>query len=321
MTTLDIFERIDYPREKVRLVVIDNASSDGTAETVRQVYDGRVEVLALTENLGAVARNRVMMERPEPYIFTFDEDCAPEHGEMIRRGVEFMEANPYFGALCFRSVNLYSGSTEFGNMGVFSRRRLRSGAYEGMFVIGAGMCYRRDAIQRTRGYDERMFWGAEEYALGLELLYNDIPVALHPDLTLIHRHAPRAITPARALEVDTRNNIWSAFKFFPLPLALLVASIHTGRRLIAATIKRKPGGKEAVLRGTREGIAGLRDILPFRTPIPISRIARHNRWFFQMFYALRDRRSILHGSENRVALSERLTIGSLETAHRPAAET
>jgi hypothetical protein len=50
-----------------------------------------------------------------------------------------------------------------------------------------------------------------------------------------------------------------------------------------------------VLRGAREGIAGIRDILPHSTPIPISRIARHNRWFFQMFYALRERRSLDHG--------------------------
>jgi GT2 family glycosyltransferase len=296
MTTLDILERIDYPRSRVRLVVIDNASSDGTVDAVRARYGDLVEVLALPENLGAVARNRVMMERSEPYIFTFDEDCAPEHPDMIRRAVEFLEANPYFGALCFRSINLYSQSTEFGNMGVFSRRRLQSGGYEGMFVIGAGMCFRRAAIQRTRGYDERMFWGAEEYALGLELLYNDVPVALMPEFTLIHRHAPRAMAPARALEVDTRNNIWSAFKFFPLPLAVVVAAIHTGRRLVSALVKQKPGGREAVLRGARAGIAGIRDILPYRTPIPISRIARHNRWFFQMFYALRTRHSVEHGT-------------------------
>jgi GT2 family glycosyltransferase len=290
MTTLDIFLRIDYPREKLRLVVIDNASADGTVETVRAAYGDGVEVLALAENVGAVARNRVMMDRAETYIFTFDEDCAPEHPWMIRRAVEFMEANPYFGALCFRSINLYSQSTEFGDMGIFSRRRLRSGGYEGMFVIGAGMCFRRDAIQRTRGYDESMFWGGEEYALGLELLYNDIAVALMPELTLIHRHAPRAIPPARALEVDTRNNIWSAFKFFPLPLAALVATLHTGRRLLTALIKQKPGGREAVLRGAREGLAGIRGILPYSTPIPVSLIARHNRWFFQMFYALRPRK-------------------------------
>lgn len=287
MRTLDMFQRIDYPRGRMRLIVIDNASSDGTAAAIREKYGEGVEVMALPENLGAVARNRVMLEAPEPYIFCFDEDCTPAHAGILREVVSFMEANPYFGALCFRSINLYTGITEFGDMGKFSRRRLRGSGYEGMFIVGAGMCFRRDAIRRTRGYDERLFWGGEEYALGLELLYHDIPVALDHRFALVHRHAPRAVSPARAMEVDTRNNIWCSFKFFPFPLSVMVASVHAGRRLLTAVLKRKPGGREAVLRGIREALRGLPDVLVHRTPIPVSRIARHNRWFFQMFYAAR----------------------------------
>ncbi len=296
LRTLGMFERVEYPRDRLHIIVIDNASNDGTAEAVAATYGDRVEVMALSENLGAVARNRVMLGRPEPYIFCFDEDCTPAHAGTIREVVEFMEANPYFGALCFRSINLYTGATEFGDMGRFSRRRLRGSGYEGMFVVGAGMCFRRDAIRRTSGYDERLFWGGEEYALGLELLYHDIPVALDPRFSLIHRHAPRAVSPARALEVDTRNNIWCAFKFFPLPLSVLVASVHTGRRLLMALLKRKPGGREAVLRGLREGLRGLPDLLRYRTPISVGKIARHNRWFFQMFYAARTVPSVGNGT-------------------------
>lgn len=311
MTTLDLYERMDYPREKVRLIVIDNASTDGTAGVIREKYDDRVEVMSLPENLGGVARNRVMLERPERYIFCFDEDCTPAHARTIREVVGFMEANPYFGALCFRSINLYTGRTEFGDMGSFSRRRLPGSGFEGMFVVGAGMCFRGDAIRRTSGYDERLFWGGEEYALGLELLYHDIPVALDPRFALIHRHAQRAVAPARALEVDTRNNIWCAFRFFPLPLAVMVAMIHTLRRLLAAILKNKPGGREAVLRGLRNGLSGLRDVLAHRTPIPVSRLARHNRWFFQMFHTRLPSPSVGNGpipSEEEILEKYRTTL-------------
>lgn len=286
-TTLDILLGIDYPPEKVHLVVIDNASSDGTAAMIAERYGDGVEVMALPENIGAVARNRVMLGRSEPYIFSFDEDCAPEHPGTIREVVEFLEANRYFGALCFRSVNLYSNAVEFGDMGMSSRRRLRSGGHEGMYVVGAGMCFRRDAIRRTGGYDESMFWGGEEFALAMELLHHDIPVALDRRFTLIHRHAARAVTPARAIEADTRNNIWIAFKYFPLPLAIIVAVLHTARRFAMAVLKRKPGGRQAVVRGMRAGLAGIGDVMAYRTPIPISMLARHNRWFFQMFYTIR----------------------------------
>ncbi|MDB5033250.1 MAG: glycosyltransferase [Chlorobi bacterium] len=287
MTTLELLRAIDYPRSRVSLIVIDNASIDGTAKAVRDRYGDEVEVMALQENLGAVARNRVMLTRPEPYIFSFDEDCAPGTPGIIRAVIEFLESNSYFGAVCFRSVNLYSGITEFGNMGTGSRRRLAGGGYEGMFVVGAGMCFRREAIQRTAGYDETMFWGAEEHGLAMELLYHDIPVALDPRFFLIHRHAARAVTPAWAIEVDTRNNIWIAFKYFPIPLALLVATLQTAKRLATAVVKGKPGGAGGVLRGARAGMAGLGDIILRRRPVSVAQLARHNRWFFQMFYSLR----------------------------------
>ena len=125
------------------------------------------------------------------------------------------------------------------------------------------------------------------FALAMVLLHHDIPVALDRRFTLIHRHAARAVTPARAIEADTRNNIWIAFKYFPLPLAIGVALLHTTRRFAMAVVKRKPGGRQAVVRGARAGLTGLGDVLAYRTPIPVSMLARHNRWFFQMFYTIR----------------------------------
>jgi hypothetical protein len=155
-----------------------------------------------------------------------------------------------------------------------------------MYVIGNGMCFRRDAIRRTGGYDERFFWGAEEYELALELLYHDVPIAFHPDFALIHRHAPRALTAAGATRMFLRNNIWIAFKFFPLPLAFLVAFLQTLRPFATGVIKRKPGVPMAVLQGAWEGITTLSQIFPTRKPIPVSRFARHSRWFLHQFYAV-----------------------------------
>jgi GT2 family glycosyltransferase len=288
VTTLSILTAIDYPPDKCRLIVIDNASSDGTDRIVAERFGDRVEMLPLPENIGAVARNRVMMTRPEEYIFVFDEDCAPEDPATIRRVVELMEANPYFGAFCFRSINLYSGLTEYGDFGEISRRRI-PGGHEGVFVVGNGMCFRRDAIQRTSGYDERIFWGAEEFELAMELLREGVPILYENDLALIHRRAPRVLPPADALAIDTRNNIWISFKYFPIPLAVLFSVGQIVRRAAAAIVKRKPGGLQAIYLGAREGVRELSTMIARRKPIPVSLFARHNRWFFQIIGNRRSR--------------------------------
>ncbi|MEP7217305.1 MAG: hypothetical protein ABI876_00230, partial [Bacteroidota bacterium] len=83
------------------------------------------------------------------------------------------------------------------------------------------------------------------------------------------------------------NNIWIAFKYFPIPLAVAVATLQTTKRLVMAVVRKKPGGLGAVLRGARAGMAGLGDILARRHPVSVAQLARHNRWFFQMFYSFR----------------------------------
>lgn len=282
IATIEIVRRSDYPRDLLHIVVIDNCSADGTAETILERYNGEVEVMLLEENIGAVARNHVMLGRDEPYSFVFDEDCAPERTDTLRRTIEFMEAHPYFGALSLRSINHYSRQTEYEGWEATSRRRLPGGAYEGPFVAGNGMCFRRDALRGTSGYDPRIFWGSEEFCLALELLYHNIPIAYLPDIALVHRRAPRAFPPARVLEAEARNNIWTPMMFLPLPIGLLMATAHVARRLLYAALRARPDGLAAVMRGIRQGVAGLPDIMATRKIIPISRLASYNRWFIHL---------------------------------------
>lgn len=287
LRTLELLTAIDYPAAKTRFIVIDNASSDGTRERVLERYGHRVEVLRLEENIGAIARNAVILGQREPYVFQFDEDCAPADRDTVRRAVEIMEAHPDIGALCFRSINQYNGLSEWGDFSRIARRHYGNWGHEGIFLIGNGMCYRSSAISRTRGFDPRIFWGAEELQLSLDMLHLDIPILYVPSLALVHRHAPRAFTRAQATEIDTRNNVIIAFTFFPFPLAIAFAAIQTLKRLLAALVRRREDGVEAVLRGARRGLALLPEIRLDRRTIPLSRLAQHNRWLFATLTGLR----------------------------------
>lgn len=282
LTTIDILLRSDYPADLLRILVLDNDSADGTVESVRSRYADRVEVLPLTENRGAITRNRAILDRDEQFIAIFDEDCAPAHMDTLGRAVGLLVRNPDLGGLAFYSVNAVTGRPECPSWKRISRRRLQGGGFEGVFVTGNGMLFRRDAIRRTGGYDERIFWGSEEFCFALELLYHDVAIAFDPTITLVHRRAPRAIPSAGVLEAEARNNIWAPFLHFPFPLAIMTAIAHTGRRLLHALIYSRPHGVSAVIRGIRQALRGLPDILSTRKPIPVRKLAGHNRWFFDM---------------------------------------
>jgi hypothetical protein len=149
------------------------------------------------------------------------------------------------------------------------------------------MCFRCEDIRKTEGYDERWFFANEEHSLALEMLYHDIPIAFNPRYALIHRSAPRALAPDSILEREVWNNIWAAFKYFSFPMAAFIATGLTMRRFLTLLVKRGPSATSIAIRGARQGIAGIPGMWATHKPIPVSRLARHNRWFWQSFYAPR----------------------------------
>lgn len=275
----------DYRGDRLRVVLIDNASTDNTAELVEQTFGPRVEILRNAPNIGPVARNRGMLRAETDYVFTFDEDCHPDSPETIRRVVDFLEAHPDLGALCFCCVNAHTGQIEFGHPGTGYRRRDREGTYEGMYLIGGGMAFRRSALHGSQGYDERLRFGGEEYDLALELLRGGVAIAFREDLRILHNEAPRAEGSIRAFELDMRNNIWISVRRFPALLVLPVTLLHITRRLLAALGDRDRRRLRGYLRGIRTAFARLPEFLATRRAVPLSRLLDHRHWLLQMFLA------------------------------------
>ncbi|MBC8145223.1 MAG: glycosyltransferase family 2 protein [bacterium] len=318
LRTLELFDAIDYPSAKLHLVVIDNASSDGTADRVRQRFGDRVEIVRLDENIGAIARNQSILGRPEKYIFQFDEDTAPADPTTIRDAVEWFDRHPHVGALCFRSLNVHTGMSDWGPLEKFASRRLPDGSSEGIFAIGNGMGFRRDAVQRTMGYDPRIFWGAEELHFGLELLYNNITIAYHPGLVIVHRQLPRVMPRAQVVEQEVRNNIRAYMIFMPAPLGIAMSLLHCARRLAQAAKHSDNDHAVATFRGAGRAIRERRDWLPTRRPIPMSRFAANNRWVFLTFIGLPASRRY-EGDADRVARTQQALerLESTSTAVEP----
>lgn len=278
LLTLDVLVATDYPRDRLHIRVIDNASTDGTREKVLARYGSEVEVVSLKRNIGAAARNSVLLDRSERYVFHFDEDCTPADDYTIRRAVEIMEHMPRIGAICMRSINQYTGETEWGDFSRVARRRIGNWGFEGLSVIGNGMCFRSEAIQRTRGYDPLIFLWGEELHLALELLYHEITIVYVPELALVHRHAPRVFAKPVVSEMFIRHCVLTVFSFMPIPLASMFVAMHVGRRIVASIVLRRRNGIVSTLRGLASGLSELPKIMASRRVIPFWRIAPYYRW-------------------------------------------
>lgn len=177
LACLASLERLDYPRERRHIVVVDNASQDGTPATVREAYP-HVTVIENQANLGFAAGNNVGLRYALAQNYDYalllnnDTEAAPD---MLANLVSVAEDDPRIGAVgpiiyyhaaptrvwsaggridWRRGISRMEGEVE--DQGQFTAIR------EVDFVTGCAMLLRRAALERVGLFDERFFMYFEE---------------------------------------------------------------------------------------------------------------------------------------------------------------
>ena len=94
-----------------RVIVVDNASGDGSLDQVRAAiraagWSGWVELLASDRNLGFAGGNNLAIAHGEPaeYVLLLNSDTIVQAG-CLRRCLEVMESDPTIGAMSCRVLN------------------------------------------------------------------------------------------------------------------------------------------------------------------------------------------------------------------------
>lgn len=192
----------------VRTVVVDNASTDGSVEMVRDRFSD-VELIALDENVGFASANNAAFERcSSEYVLLLNSDAFLAAGA-LRQLVLAAERHPRAGAVGPRLLNpdgtLQRSAWPFPTAARYlleafglHRPLRRVGLLEDLgtwghdeersvdFLIGACLLMRRDALLEVGGFDESYWLYAEEADLqrrlaarGWEVIFTPRALATH----------------------------------------------------------------------------------------------------------------------------------------------
>jgi len=184
--TLDCLRALysDLGNSPAEVFVVDNASSDGSADAIRAQFPG-VRLIANSINLGfGAANNQAMHEAKGEFLLLLNSDAFPKPGA-ISTLLCHLQANPKVGVVgprlvhaegslqlsCFRFPsplrawleNLWI-SAAFANHSLLGDYRhwphntLRSVDW----VIGACLLVRREVFSQVGGFDEKFFMYSEE---------------------------------------------------------------------------------------------------------------------------------------------------------------
>ena len=206
--------------EQPQVVLVDNGSTDGTAEAVRSRFPS-VRVIALTENLGAVGRNIGVRALDTPYVAFCDDDTWWEPGSLAR-AADVLDAYPGIAVLCARIMVEPSGVedpivAELRDSPVPGPDWLPGPAI-GSFLAGASVV-RRDAFLAHGGFSSRLWLGGEEELLATDLLVGGWELCYFEDL-VVHHQASRVRDARLRRRVGIRNTLWFTWLRRPLPAAL-----------------------------------------------------------------------------------------------------
>ena len=242
-------------RHRAPVIVVDNASRDGTPEAVRAAYPS-VEVIRLRENRGAAARNVGAVRARTRYVAFADDDSYWEDGA-LGHAVDLLDVHPRT-ALVAATV-LVGPEGRLDPVSVEQARGLLGtpdGA-PGPSVLGFLSCsvvVRRDAFLAVGGFAPLLHVYGEEALLAMDLAAAGWHLSYAAELRVRHLPSGQGRDVRARRRREARNRVLTELLRRPLP--------HAGR-----TVWRTLGDADG-RRGLVDAAAMLSAVLRGRRVVP-----------------------------------------------------
>lgn len=197
----------------LEVFVVDNGSSDGSAEMVASEFSESVELIANSENRGfGAAHNQAIARCSGRYVFVLNPDCRILQPDLLRKMIDYMDKHRDIGMMGPRIVNpdgslqfsarrfppMFAGLFRHTVLGkLFPNNRFVKGylmtnvdhsrIMDVDWLSGSALMVRRETFEEIGLFDERFFmycedvdWCKRAHDAGWRVLY-------YPEVELSHR--------------------------------------------------------------------------------------------------------------------------------------
>lgn len=286
-----------------RVVVVDNASSDGSADDIES-RSGSVALVRAGSNLGFAAGNNLALRHAggAKWIALLNPDAFPEP-EWLEKLMQAVSAWPgftFFGSrmLLADTPQLLDGTGDVYHASGMAWRRHHGApgaqvAIEADEIFGpcaAAALYARATLDEAGGFDERYFCYHEDVDLAFRLRLLGHRCRYVP-AAVVH-HVSSGITGRRsdfATYHGQRNLVWTYVKDMPGALFWLFLPLHLLMNAAAVAICAARGQLGVALRAKRDALRGLGTALVQRRAIQAGRRAGLRELLAVMNFGLRRR--------------------------------
>jgi len=245
---------------EAEIVVLDNASEDGSAAAVHERFP-HVRVIEQEHRAGFGSNhNTVIRATTGRYVYVLNEDTTANDWS-FERITEYLDAHPQVAALGPRLVypdgRLQDSAWRFptplvSTMGLATLGQLGVKQSKGAsvrpvdWVMGAALVLRREALDQVGLFDEDFFLYSEEVDLQARLRQAGWETHYFPELTVVHHESQfSAGIPERRINEmwRSRHRYWRKHhsRMGARVAALATGSQYAARALLSPAARRDPG--------------------------------------------------------------------------------
>lgn len=253
-----------YPANRLEVIVVDNASADGTPEMVRQEFPD-VKVVETGGNLGAPGWNAGFAVARGDYVLILDDDAYLEPGGLAEavRGAQQEDG----GLVSFTVVSSEDKSYRFND-------EWQTGL---LSYWGCAALVKRKALDELGGYDPNIFVWGNELEFTMRLLDRGYSHLYLPGVIAVHMKDPGPVGGVPKARRNFRHWSYTAAKTMtPLDAVAVVSSLLL--RVFLGTLAED----RRMIQGVWDVAAGCWVGLKNRAPVRpvVSRTYRQHCWFF-----------------------------------------
>ncbi len=242
-----------------RVIIVDNASGDGSAEQFKREFADtaeRVQIIASEQNLGFGGGNNLgARSAGGEYLFLLNSDAVANPG-CVAALREVLKNQPDVGLIAPAVILAETGKLQPGTHGVFptprallTRQTTASDAddLEPEWISGVAFLARRAEFEAFGGFDESLFMYYEDVDLCRRYRLRGLKAAREPRVTVVHKLGQSGIGNPRhkAVYYQSQNRYLTLAGYSPLTrLALAGArSAFNAPRALTSLTRRKRGGE------------------------------------------------------------------------------
>jgi GT2 family glycosyltransferase len=244
--------QVDWPADLLEIVVVDNASGDGSVGEFA-ARAGDITLVESSDNLGFAGGCNLGVARARGEVVFFLNNDAKPDSQWIRAAVAALLSSPQIGAVACRVLDWEGKTIDYAGAGLTwygmgyrplsghrANRKKEAPAGPVLFATGSAMAVRRDVFEELGGFDEDFFMFFEDVDFGWRLNLLGYQFWYEPEALVYHKHhqSMKGVGPYKEEYLLERNALMCLYKNLgeqKLRQILPAAMLMSARRAVSRT--------------------------------------------------------------------------------------